>query len=573
MGVNFTPNSVMTKYIFVSGGVISGIGKGVAAASIAFLLKSYGYKVTIMKADPYVNIDAGTMNPLEHGETFVLEDGLETDLDLGHYERFTGETFTEHNSVTSGKIFKYTIDKERSLGYHGKWISIDHHVIMEMVYWTERLAKEKNADFVIVEIGGTVGELGNSLFLEFNRRMQLEHPGDVIHIHLSYLPVPNNLGEMKSKPAQLSVRLLNACGVQPDFLIARSVGGIDEIRRDKLSTFCYVPLDNVISAPDVKNIYEIPINFERDRITEKILKTFGLKCKRNNLYNKWEKLTKSIPKIKKHVKIGVVSKYFKSGNFDLKDSYVSVEEAIKHAFWSIGAWADIKWIVSDGLENDKARAEKLKELDGIIVPQGWGSRGVEGKIAAVKVARETLIPYLGLCFGMQMATIEYARDVLNFVDANSEEVNPDSKYQVIHLMNSQKENIKNKNYGGTIRLGAWPCKVKKGSLLEKCYKDNKSELYKNLPLIQERHRHRYEFNNEYREEFEKKGFIISGESPDGKLVEAIELDRKLHPFFVGTQYHPEYKSQFLNPHPIFVEFAKATVTHSKKLIRNNYVAK
>jgi CTP synthase len=548
----------MSKYIFVSGGVISGIGKGITSASIAFLLKSEGLKVTMIKADPYLNVDAGTMNPLEHGETFVLEDGFETDMDIGTYERFVNQSFTKRNSMTCGAVLGQVIKDERSLAYDGKWVSLDYHVPNEIIHWIEDVAKQSKADVTVIEIGGTVGEIGNGLFLEANKIMKSRYGDDVLHVHVSYLPVPPTLGEMKSKPVQISTQILNSHGILPDFLIARSEKGIDEVRAKKLSTYCLVPEENVVSAPDVDYIYEVPVNYSKFDLGKKIIKKLHLKGKTTNLMDNWEKKMKKIKGIKKEVNIGIVGKYYKSGKFDLKDSYVSVLEAIDHACWEQGYKANINWFIADELDKKKLKEELLK-LDGVIVPQGWGSRGAEGKIRAIKIIREERIPYLGLCYGMQMAVIEFARNVLNLKDANSEEVNPKSKNLVIHLMEDQKKNIENETYGGTIRLGAWPCKIKKGSLLERVYKTFPNDLYQDLPIVQERHRHRYEFNNKYRGQFEKAGLILSGQSPDGNLVEAVELPKSVHPFFIGTQYHPELKTRFLAPHPLFMGFIKACV--------------
>lgn len=539
----------MSKFIFISGGVISGIGKGVTAASIGFLLKSYGLKVTMMKADPYINVDAGTMNPLEHGETFVLEDGFETDMDIGTYERFTGEMFGRLNSMTGGAVFQNVIKKERELGYDGKWVSVDYHIPREAIRWIQEVSELKPTDVTIIEIGGTVGEFGNRLFLEANRVMKIKKPNDVLHVHVSYLPLPANVGEMKTKPVQMSVKMLNDSGINPEFIIARSEQSIDQIRREKLSHYCVVPIEHVISAPDVQNIYEIPLNFEKDFLAQKIINSLGLKGKQGNLFKKWKTRYQSSISAKKKIKVGIIGKYYKSGDFDLKDSYVSVIEALYHSAWANNCQAEIEWFVSDDLEKDKKIQSKLKKLDGIIIPQGWGSRGVEGKIKAVQIARENKIPYLGLCFGMQMAVIEFARNVLGWKEANSEEVSTNCQTKVIHLMDCQKEILAKSKYGGTIRLGSWPCKLKKGSFLK--------NLYGKKNVVDERHRHRYEFNNDCRKELENAGLIISGESPDGNLVEAVEISKKEHPFFVGVQFHPELKSQFLNPHPIFMGFVKS----------------
>ncbi len=547
----------MSKYIFVSGGVISGIGKGISAASIAFILKSYGYKITMIKADPYLNVDAGTMNPLEHGETFVLEDGFETDMDIGTYERFVNESFARPNSMTCGAILEKVIKDERSLAYEGKWVSLDYHVPDEIITWIKGVTTQSGADITIVEIGGTVGEVGNALFLEANKIMKIQNPQDVVHVHVSYLPVPGTLGEMKSKPVQISTQLLNAHGLHPDFLIARSKLGLDDVRKEKLSRYCYVPTAHIISANDVDYIYDVPENFESANLGKNLLKALSLKPRKTALMKEWKRKTRKMRSLKKEINIGIVGKYFKSGKFDLKDSYVSVLEAINHASWEKGVKANIHWIVADDFNTDKQLQDELLSMDGLIVPQGWGSRGAQGKIRAIQIARENKIPYLGLCYGMQMAVIEFARNVLGLEDANSEEVDPKSKNLVIHLMEEQKKILKDGKFGGTIRLGSWPCKILKGSLLDSLYKEYKNDLFKKLPTVLERHRHRYEFNNEYREQFERAGLILSGKSPNGKLVEAIEIDRRVHPFFVATQYHPELKTRFLSPHPIFLGFVEA----------------
>lgn len=556
----------MQKFIFISGGVISGLGKGIASSSIAVILKSYGFKITMMKADPYLNVDAGTMNPLEHGETFVLEDGFETDMDIGTYERFTGEQFTRPNSLTCGAVIDKVIKDERALAYEGKWVNIDYHVPQVIVDWIEKLAKDKKAEITIIEIGGTVGEIGNKLFLEANRILKIKYPNDVIHVHLSYLPVPKNIGEMKSKPVQLSVKELNSAGINPEILLARSEEGIDEIRANKLSAYCMIDSNSVFSAPDMDNIYKVAKHYYDQGIGTNILKSLHIKKKpqsNNQMIKKWSKLLQNLDHPKQEVNIGVIAKYFQSGNFSLKDSYASVIEAVNHSAWARGCKPLLHWIVSDNLENDKNLQESLKKYDGLIVPQGWGSRGVEGKIKAVEIARTNKIPYLGLCFGMQMAVIEYARNVAKLKGANSTEVDPKTKFPVIHMMEDQKQNILDKNYGGTIRLGAYPCKLKNDSLLFSLYDKNKSDLFQKMPIVDERHRHRYEFNNEYRDTLEKLGLIISGTSPNGDLVEAIELDKKFHPFFVGTQYHPELKSHFTSPHPIFLGFIDACLDNKK----------
>jgi len=554
----------MSKFIFISGGVISGIGKGVSAASIGFILKSYGKKISMIKADPYLNIDAGTMNPLEHGETFVLDDGFETDMDMGTYERFTNQSFVRCNSMTLGAVLDRVIKKERSLEFNGKWVSLDHHIPENIVEWITEVVQKEKPDVTIIEIGGTVGEVGNGLMLTANKFMKLANPRDVIHVHVTYLPIPPMLGEMKTKPAQLSVQQLSSYGIQPDFIIARSEQPLDQERIDKISKYCFIPPSHVISAPDVDCIYDIPLNFCKANLGEEILDSLSMERKKTPLYLNWKKKVKKIKNPKKKLDIGIIAKYYKSGDFDLKDSYVSVLEAINHAAWESSVEPIIHWIVADDLEKNREKQEEMLKMDGIIVPQGWGSRGSEGKIKAVQIARENKIPYLGLCYGMQMATIEYARNVLGLKDANSQEVNPKSKHQVIHLMKEQQELIKNKEYGGTIRLGAWPCRLDEDSVIYEQYKKYGNGLYTELPVVMERHRHRYEFNNKYREIFEKSDFKLCGRSPDGMLVEAIELPKKVHPFFVGTQYHPELKSRFLIPHPLFMGFIEASLARKQK---------
>jgi CTP synthase len=529
------------KYILVSGGVLSGLGKGITAASLGLLLQSRGYKVTIMKCDMYLNIDAGTMNPLEHGEVFVTQDGLETDQDLGHYERFLNINLSRANYLTNGQIYQYILNKERALEYGGKCVEPYHQIPPEILSRWRAAGETHKADIVIVELGGTVGEYEGLLFFEAYRRLKLQFPKDVALVHVGYLPTPGNIGELKSKPIQQSISTLNSLGIMPDFVVGRAEKPVDEKRKEKIALASGLPIENIISNPDLDSVYKVPHFLKKEKLDVKVLKKLGLKTGKLNL-GKWDEMVKNIDRKKaKTVRIGIVGKYQKSGDYILQDSYVSVVEAIKHASTSAGIGVDIDWIDSEDKNMD------LTHLDGILVPQGWGKRGIEGKITAVKFARERKVPYLGLCFGMQMATIEFARNILGFKDANTEEAGDGTTHPIIHIMDYQRELIKSKQFGGTIRLGAWPLKIKSGTLL--------SKIYGKGTVLTERHRHRYEFNNKYREVFEKKGFVVSGTSPDGKLVEAIEL--KDHPFFVGTQYHPEYISRALVPHPIFVEFLKA----------------
>ena len=553
-----------TKYVFVSGGVISGLGKGINTASISLLLKSAGYKVSAQKADMYLNLDAGTMNPLEHGEVFVTEDGLETDQDLGHYERFLNQDLYRHNYFTMGQVYYDVIARERSLEYAGKCVEGHIHIPQEIIKKIKSAAKKDESDIFIVEVGGTVGEYQNVMFFEAIRRMKQAEPDNVFLIHLVYLVVPPFLGEMKSKPAQNSIYDLYKLGLQPNFVICRSQKEIDTKRKKTISFNTGIREDHILSAPDVDSIYKIPLVLQDQKLDTLLLEEMKLKHKSADM-KKWTAMTDKINKSKKDVRIAIAGKYFTSGAFALEDSYVCVIEAIKHAAWKKGLNPVIKWFDVERFEDPKEKAlveEELKEFDGIIVPQGWGSRAVEGKLKAVEWARTNKVPYLGLCFGMQMAVIEYARNVLGLNDANSEEVNPTTKDPVIHIMPNQKEYLEKKQYGGTIRLGAWPCKLDKNSILYKAYKNEGSERL-NEETVEERHRHRYEFNNDYLKQLEKAGMVISGTSPDGKLVESIELPIDVHPFFVGTQFHPEYKSRPLAPHPIFVGFIEACIKQQK----------
>ncbi|RLC34528.1 CTP synthase [Candidatus Shapirobacteria bacterium] len=534
------------KFIFVSGGVVSGLGKGISSASIALLLQSKGIRVTNVKIDMYLNVDAGTIRPQEHGEVFVTEDGTETDQDLGNYERFLNKSLRRENYITTGQVYKSVIDKERAFFYQGEDVEAIPHITDEIIDRIKKAGKVNKAEAVIIELGGTVGEYQNCLFFEASRILKLKQSKDVLQVHVSYLPFIKSIGELKSKPVQQSVQKLNSMGIQPDFLIVRSEKGIDKRRRDRLALFCNMKDEDIISNPDLASIYEVPVFLNKQKLAEKIIKKLDLKTKKSDYLDKWTAFVDKEKKAKDVVKIGIVGKYFATGDYNLGDAYVCVLEAIKQASAEVGVKTEMVWIRAEDLEEEDGE-KILADFGGVVVPQGWGKRGVEGKIKAVKYARENKVPYLGLCFGMQMAVIEIARNVLGMKGANSVEVNPKTKYPVVHIMPDQEEYLKNKQYGGTIRLGNWTCKIKRGSLLAKIYGRKK--------VVEERHRHRYEFNNKYRKVFEKEGVVFSGLSPDGKLVEAIEL--KNHPFFVGTQFHPEYRSRPLDLHPIFVEFVKA----------------
>ncbi|MCU0680453.1 MAG: CTP synthase [Planctomycetes bacterium] len=545
-----------TKFIFVVGGVMSGVGKGITTASIAYIMQAKGFNVSTMKIDPYINLDAGTMNPTEHGEVFVTEDGDETDQDLGNYERFLNKNIYRENYMTTGRVYKSIIDKERNLEYGGKCVQVVPHVPREVRERIALAAKKTGAEIMVIEIGGTVGEYENLLFLEAARVMKLRNPLDVAFVMVSYLPFPNKVGEMKTKPTQHAVRSLNSAGIQPDFIVARSEVPIDKVRRGKIAVHCNLSEDAVISAPDVESIYDIPLNFEKDDLGNKILKKFGLGKRKSNL-NDWQRMIARKKSCQKQelINIGIVGKYFATGDFSLTDSYISVIEAVKHAACYNNANLKLHWLNAEAVEKDGLN--EVKGMDGLIIPQGWGARGSEGKIATIKYCREKKIPYFGLCYGMQMAVIEFARDVCGLRDANSEEINSQTKDPVIHIMPEQIELIKKKGYGGTIRLGGWPCLMTPKTHLAKAY-----AKFTKSPVISERHRHRYEFNNKYKELFTKKGLIIAGTSPDGRIVEAVELAN--HPFFIGVQFHPEYISRPLNPHPLFVEFMRVCKELKKK---------
>lgn len=534
-----------TKYIFVSGGVISGIGKGTTAASIAFLLKSAGYKVAPIKFENYLNIDAGTINPIEHGDPFLCEDGTEADMDIGTYEKFLDEDMGKDNFVTAGQIYKTVIDKERSFEFEGEDVEAIPYITNEIMRRIDHLASKKDADIVIIELGGTAGEYQNIFYYEANRILALKKPGDVVHVHVSYVPTPGHLGEPKTKPTQLSVRTLNSLGIQPDFIITRSEKYLDQRRRDRLALFCNMQKEDIISSPDVESVYEIPAVLERQNLNERILKKLKLPVRKPKL-SEWENFLAKIRENKKEVKIAIVGKYFGTGEYELRDSYAALFDAIDHAAWNMGFRAKTHWIDAEKVE--KEGTGLIGEPDGIIVPIGWGVRGAEGMISAASFARERKIPYLGLCYGMQLAVVSYGRDVLGIKTANTVENDPDTPNPVIHLMPKQKAFMDKRAYGGTMRLGAWRQRVKKGTIAHSIYKED---------VVSERHRHRYEFNDKYARDFEKNGLVISARSTDEHLAETIELPKDKHPFYFGIQGHPEYKSRPLSPHPIFLAFIKA----------------
>jgi len=539
------------KYIFVVGGVMSGVGKGITTSAIGAILQARGFNVTAIKIDPYINVDAGTMNPTEHGEVFVLDDGDETDQDMGNYERFLGITLNRDNYMTTGRVYETVIHKERNLEYNGKCVEVVPHIPMEVIERIEKASKKADSDVTMIEIGGTVGEYQNILFLEAARMLKIKHPDDVLFVMVSYLPIPSKVGEMKTKPTQYAVRTLNSAGILPDVIVARSDTRLDQKRKEKIAMFCNIPERYVISAPDIESIYEVGINFERDDLSRLLLKKLGLPYKKTNL-KKWYDLLEKIKNPKGEIKIGIVGKYFGTGDFVLSDAYLSVIEAVKHAAYKLQLKPIISWVNSEAFEKEPEKLEELKNYDGVIIPGGFGSRGIEGKINAIKFLRENKIPFFGLCYGMQLAVVEYARNVLDLKDANTTEIDRKTKNPVIDIMPEQKKNLADHNFGATMRLGAYPAVIKKGTLAYKAYGKNK---------ISERHRHRWEVNPQYIERLEKAGLVFSGKSADGKLMEIAELPKAKHPFFLGAQFHPEFKTDPIDSHPLFLEFIKAS--HSR----------
>ena len=538
------------KYIFVIGGVMSGVGKGITTASIGKILAARGLSVNLVKIDPYLNVDAGTMNPTEHGEVFVLDSGLETDQDMGNYERFLNRNLGPEDYMTSGMVYREVIEKERNLEYGGKCVEAVPHVRDAIVERLQRGAKMAKSDVSVVEIGGTIGDFSNALFIDAARVMHLAHPQDVLFVMVSYLPVPGTLGEMKTKPTQNAMRALNSYGVQADILIARSTHPLDKKRKEKLAVSCNVQSDHIISAPDVDSIYDVPLNFERDKLSEILLAALGKKAKQSPDLSEWKQFVERTHNGNGTVRIGIVGKYFDTGDFVLSDAYISVIEAIKYSAYVEGVKPDIVWINAKELQDGRMPVEALKEFDGIIVPGGFGETGIEGKIMAARYARENKIPYFGLCYGLHMLVIEYARHMAGMTDANTTEINSKTPYPVIDILPEQREKLARKDYGGTMRLGAYPCALKEGSVVREVY---------GVPRIDsERHRHRFEISPEYIEQLEKAGLVFSGVSPEREyLKEIAELPRSVHPFYVGTQFHPELRARPLAPHPLFTAFIKA----------------
>lgn len=535
------------KYIFVVGGVMSSVGKGVTAASIGLILQSRGYHIANIKADMYINLDAGTIRPAEHGEVFVGEDGVEADQDLGNYERFTDQVSLKENYITTGQIYAEVIKRERNLEYGGEDVEVYPDIPKEIIRRIEVCQKKNKSDITIIEYGGTVGEYQLFPFLEAARMLKARNHSDVLVVLVSYLPTPSLLGEQKSKPTQHAITDLYSVGLHPDFVICRADRPATADIKRTISNVCSLPLERIISAPDVYSIYDVPVNFEKENLGATLLGAMSLPTQKKDL-KEWLALANKIKEIKKEVRIGIVGKYF---NFkSCKDTYISVIESINHATWHLNMKPEIIWLDSEKYENNHENLKELDNLDGIIVPGGFGKRGTEGMILAADYARRENIPYFGLCLGMQILTIAYARSVAGLKKANSFELDPNTPHPVIATMEDQIENIKNKNYGATMRLGAYPAILKKGSVAEQAYEKNK---------ISERHRHRYEINYKYIKQLEKNGLVFSGRSPDGHLMEIAELPEKIHPFYLGTQFHPEFKSRPLSPHPLFTAFIKAAI--------------
>lgn len=536
----------MTKYIFVTGGVVSSLGKGITAASLGRLLKNRGYKVTIQKFDPYINIDPGTMSPYQHGEVFVTDDGAETDLDLGHYERFIDENLSKASNVTTGKIYQSVINKERKGEYLGSTIQVIPHITNEIKDRVLRVGKNDNVDIVITEIGGTVGDIESLPFLEAIRQVKKDVPNrnDVIYVHVTLVPYIAAAGELKTKPTQHSVKELRSIGIQPDIIVCRTVEKLSDEMKKKIGMFCDVEPEAVINNLTADSIYEVPLLMEQEGLDHIALKKLGLEDRPVDMED-WKAMVERMTTAKKEVQIALVGKYVR-----LHDAYLSVAEALSHAGYAMGAKVNIRWINSEILEEEKPDLDEVfAGVDGIVVPGGFGYRGVEGKIDAIRYARENKIPFLGLCLGMQCAVIEFARNVCHMEQANSSEFIPDGKYPVIDLMPDQ-EDVTEK--GGTMRLGIYPCKLKEGTKAR--------DLYENQEIVYERHRHRYEVSNEFRPQMEAAGLVVSGTSPNDRLVEIIEL--KDHPYFAATQAHPEFKSRPNRPHPLFNGFMEAAVKQS-----------
>lgn len=536
----------MTKYIFITGGVVSSLGKGITAASLGRLLKGRGLKVALQKFDPYINVDPGTMSPYQHGEVYVTEDGAETDLDVGHYERFIDENLSHYANCTTGRIYQTVLDKERRGDYLGQTVQVIPHITNEIKDRVTMIEKENSPDIVISEIGGTVGDIESLPFLEAIRQLKFDLGKDrVLYIHVTLIPYIEAAGELKTKPTQHSVKELRSIGIQPDILVCRTQKELSEDLKAKLALFCDVDREAVVQLPDAESIYEVPLMLAREKLDLEIIRRLGLECKQADL-KEWQELAGRVHHLDKEVCIGLVGKYV-----ELPDAYLSIVESLKHAGFQYNCEIKIKWIYAEKVEKEGAE-ELLQNVDGILIPGGFGERGIEGKIATAAYARENQVPFLGICLGMQCAVIEFARNVCQMKGANSSEFDPDSPYPVVHLMPGQ-ENVATK--GASMRLGGYPCRLVEGTLAYEVY---------GVSETSERHRHRYEINNEFRQEMESKGLVISGISPDGRLVEIIEL--KEHPWFLACQFHPEFKSRPNRPHPLFMGLVRGALEYKEKRI-------
>ncbi|MCA9380419.1 CTP synthase [Candidatus Dojkabacteria bacterium] len=546
--------SIKAKYIFVSGGVMSAVGKGVTSASISLLLKAHGYTVCPIKCENNLNVDFGTINPIEHGDPFLCFDGLEADIDLGNYERFLNQEVGQKNFMTMGQLYSTVISNERKMKYEGEDVEPIPHVVNEIISRIKLAAEESQADFVVIELGGTVGEYENNNGLYYEAARILSFTEQVANVHVTYVPVPPHIDEPKTKPAQFGLKALMSMGINPNFIVIRSERPVDKQRKYKFGLKFYVDHKDIFSCENLKNVYQVPVHLYNQELDKRLLNYFGITPKKKSLdLSFWEDYSnKLLKKFDKEATIAIVGKYFATGDSSLVDSYYALLEAINHARVFNKMNVALKFINSD--KQEKNLLEQLKGVDGIVVPIGWGERGTKGKIKAIKYARENKIPYLGLCYGMQLACVEYARNVLKIKDANSEEIDPKTKNPIIHSIPFNEKYQVIKGEGTSMRLGTFDCIVKKNTLTHEIYSKHNGFKDTNKSIIAERHRHRFEFNNKYREQFEKDGFIFSGTSPDNFFVEFIELPKKTHPFFVATQGHPEYKSSPQEPHPVFIKF-------------------
>ncbi len=535
---------------------MSGVGKGIATSSIGKILQAKGFVVNPIKIDPYLNVDAGTMNPTEHGEVFVLRSGLETDQDMGNYERFLDLDLKDEDYITSGMVYQHVIERERNLAYKGKCVEAVPHIRDEIIRRIERAADLNGSEISLIEIGGTIGDFQNALFIEAARVMRMKHADDVLTIMVSYLPIPYKVGEMKTKPTQNAVRQLNSYGIQPDMIIARSELPLDRRRKEKIAVWCNMRPEHVISAPDIESIYEVPLNFEKDNLGDIILSELKIRGRHKGDLRAWSAFVHKLKGTERKVNIAIVGKYFDTGDFVLSDAYISVIEAIKFSGAKLGVKPSIVWLNSKDFSSENAavsegevkkKLAELKKYDGIIVPGGFGEAGVDGKLKVIRFAREHKIPYLGLCYGMQLAVVEYARNVAGIAHAHTTEIEPETPDPVISVMIEQKKLLEAERYGGTMRLGVYPAYLEKGTIARSAY---------GKEIVEERHRHRYEVNPLYVEKLKKAGLVFSGVSPDRVLMEIAELPKSKHPFFVGTQFHPEFQARPLRPHPLFTAFIK-----------------